>query len=264
MLELTNEVNKMELDNLRVDQIILDKELDDYDKMVIVVWDEIVILRSNFIIIEKIVKFPFSTFGLNDSNSSSFWSNVFVALFESCINKIWNLVYDRPGQYLTLITLREAIRERFIKEDFKEAFNQKISSIKFESKIKELEKKIIGLRHNIISHLQPKFNLNRGSQYNRYAVNLTELEQIILTADQLFQVLCFHSKGTLLVDFLRSQNGVNYSDVDGIFESVVKNSDVYKMPDEQSGFWPSYKENLSETAIDIINKYRKKFGDSEV
>ena len=53
MLELTNEVNKMELDNLRVDQIILDKELDDYDKMVIVVWDEIVILRSNFIIIEK-------------------------------------------------------------------------------------------------------------------------------------------------------------------------------------------------------------------
>ena len=264
MLELANEVNVMELDNLRVDQIILDKKLDDYDKMVVVIWDELVILRSNFIIIEKIVKFPFSTFGLNDSNSSSFWSNVFVALFENCINKIWNLVYDKPEKYLTLITLREAIRERLIKEEFKEAFNEEISSIKFESKIEDIKKKINGLRHNIISHLQPKFNLNRGVSYNEFAVNLSEFEQIILTADNLFQVLCFHSKGTLLVDFLRSQNGVNYSDVEGIFDSVVKNSDVYKMPDEQPDFWPSYRESLSRTDIEIINKYRKKFGDSEV
>ena len=254
----------MELENLRVEQIILDNKLDEYDKMVVVIWDEMVILRSNFIIIEKIVKFPFSTFVLNDSNSSSFWSNVFVALFESCVNKLWNLIYDKHNQYLTLITLREEMREKFIKEEFKEAFNQKISSINFESKIKELEKKIKGLRHNIISHLQRKFNLNRGSSYNRYAVNLNELEQIILTADQLFQVLSFHSKGTLLVYFLRSQNGVNYSAVDSIFDSIVKNSDVYKMPDEESNYWPSHKETLSETEIKIINEYRKKFGESEV
>lgn len=264
MLELANETIEMELENFRVEQIILDKELDEYDKMVDVIGNELVLLRSNFFIIEKIEKFPFSTFALNDTNSSSFWSNVFVALFESCINKLWNLIYDRSEKYLTLITLREDIRNKFIKEEYKEAFNKNILSIEFESEIEDIEKNIIGLRHNLISHLQRKFNLIKGVANNEYAVNLSELEQIILTADKLFQVLCFNSKGTLPFDLLLSQDGQKDSDIDFIFDSIVKNSDVYKMFDEQSGFWPTYRENLSKTDIKIINKYRNKFGDSGV
>lgn len=254
----------MNLDNLRIDQIIQEKEFDNYEKMVDVIGNELIILRSNYVLIEKIDKFPFSSFELSDTNSSSFWSNVFVALFESCINKIWNLIYAKPEDYLTLITLRESTRNIFLKKQYRKAFNEKISSINFESQIEDIMVKVNGLRHNLVSHLQPKFSLSNNIPINKFAINLSELEQIILTADNLFQVLCFKSKGTLLLDFVLSQDGQRNSEIDIIFDLIVKNSHVYNMPNAKSGYWNTYKENLSKSDIDNINKYRKKFGEEEL
>jgi len=239
-------------------------ELDNYNDMVNVIWAEIVTLRSNFINIEKIENFPFSTFVLPDTKSSSFWNFVYAALFESCINKIWNLVYSNPNKFLTLETLRKTINDEYIKEEYKEAFEKNISSIMSESHIEDLKEKVTRLRNHLVSHLQLEFNKNLEASVDKFAINLLELKNIILTANKLFQVLCFNSKGTLPIDLLQSQDGLIDSDLDSIFDSIVKNSDVFKMPEEQSGFWPSYRENLSSNDMKIINKYRKKFGLEEI
>lgn len=254
----------MELENFTPKQIILETELDNYNDMVNVIWAEIVTLRSNFINIEKIEKFPFSTFVLPDTKSSSFWNFVYAALFESCINKIWNLVYSNPNKFLTLETLRKTINDEYIKEEYKEAFEKNISSIMSESHIKDLKEKVTRLRNHLVSHLQLEFNKNLEASVDKFAINLLELKNIILTADKLFQVLCFNSKGTLPFDLLLSQDSQKNSDVDFIFDSMVKNSDIYKMPEKEPGYWPTHKETLSEIDLKIINEYRKRFGEEEI
>lgn len=254
----------MELENYTPKQFILETELDNYNEMVYVIWGEIVTLRSNFINIEKIENFPFSTFVLPDTRSSSFWNFVYAALFESCINKIWNLVYSNPNKFLTLETLRKAINDEYIKEEYKEPFEKDISSIMSESHIEDLKEKVNRLRNHLISHLQLEFNKNFEASVGKYAISFLELKNIILTANKLFKVLCFNSKETLPIDLLQSQDGQIDSDLDSILDSIVKNSDVYKMPDEQADFWPTYREDLSKIDIEIINKYRKKFGLEEI
>ena len=90
--------------------------------------------------------------------------------------------------------------------------------------------------------------------------------------NEVFRVLCFsegHSVYYPQYSPIITKPIINdieeLTDIEELLDLVVKNSDLFRMPEEQPEFWPHYKENnLSEKDIDIINAYRRKFNKREI
>ncbi|MBU4443611.1 hypothetical protein KJ656_00790, partial [bacterium] len=137
-------------------------------------------------------------------------------------------------------------------------------NIKCEDKIKNLREKIITLRHKVIAHLN-KEQCKRGIDkfISEHKIDISDLEILRNAIVKVFDYICFrHKRGTLPLDY--SDTIYSNTDIDRIFDALVKDSNVFKMPEDQPDYWPYHRENMSKNDIRIFNEYRIKFGRSPV
>lgn len=138
-------------------------------------------------------------------------------------------------------------------------FVQTLNSIDFDNSIETIEKNIQLIRHNYLAH----FNRNRNVEskkefFNEVKVKLLDLEKAKDLINSLFKLLCFgFEKSTISLGYIDPDEE---NDLDNILETLVKESIILNMPEQQSKLWKHYKERLSVSDIDIINGYREKFG----
>jgi hypothetical protein len=162
--------------------------------------------------------------------------------------------------------LKNNIRKNIIKiNDNLEDFNKELKKIKFDDARKNIKAKITALRHKKIAHFDKNWNIDLSAKsLNELIPELNEIFAICSKINELFDLLCFSEKRSVeYVEYnpkIKRPMEPDYkTDIDEILDNIAKESDLLNMPEKQSEFWPHYKENLTETELEMLNNYRTKF-----
>lgn len=244
---------------LESEKIINSTYLNMYKKNMKTIQFQIVELNTNIFLLNKIIEFPFTIFNQNNSESI-FWENTLKLLFESCVLIIWrvSIESDKKDKILPINKLKSQIYQNLKSQSFKDIFDHEAPSIDFRFKYPKIKQKVEQIRHNLIAHINEKaYGLER--RVPQYGISLSEIEALCKEIDTLFKYLCFKNEiGTLPLSISKYVEQGN-TDIDHIFDSLVKTSVILHMPENEPDYWPYYKQNFAPKDLEIFNKYRIKF-----
>jgi hypothetical protein len=211
--------------------------------------------------LEKITAFRFDLFG---DYSRNFWELSEQALFESSIMVIWRVAVDSHSDGLTLQKLKKQILQNLKDDGLKREFRRLLKEIQFEEKIKNLKPAIQEIRHNYIAH----FNLGKHvsptpKQIEERTIRFSELKKFRNALNSLFDLLCFGHNAVLPFDYFQLP-GNRPTDIEKLLDGVARDSGILNVPEIDLYTWPSRREKLKREDLELINKYRIKFGLPEV
>lgn len=162
--------------------------LDQYERELTFIWDQVVRLNTNVYLLEKIVDFPF---GEEVVIEPTFWEYALEALFDSSVLISWKLVSDKKG--FSLLQFKNSVSERYIEEEEKMEFKELIKKIEFNRKLESEKGKVEVLRQKQIAHL----DLKAREQVEAIKLDITELRELVNLITELFTVLSFSAKAVL-------------------------------------------------------------------
>jgi len=256
----------MNFELVDISEILNSDWIDEYTTQIDHVWHQILQLNTNMFILEKVWKFPFEVFCIHEP---LFWRAVSASLYESCILIISKLAINSHKSKLSLNRLKNEIRKH-LKPELLSEFDLKLNTLKFDKTVNKLKSRICALRNNRIAHYDKEWNSNVDiPKLNKIVLNLEELIEIKSKIEQLFNVLCFSKKHS--TDFMEyspliiwPKGETKSTDIEELLDNIAKHSGILNMPEEQSEFWTHYRQQLGEHDLGILNKYRHKFGLSNV
>jgi len=210
--------------------------------------------------------FDFPSDWILGPEKETFLTLVKVSLFENSLLIISKLTSDTSKDFLTLPRFKNWLGKQ-IKEEYRNSFNRSLRENRFNKAIDASLEKVKCIRDNFIAHLIVDENL-RPKIPEDIEISLREVNTICKQLNSLFAVLCFGEERLMVpIDYSPIvQHPVGSdprSDIEYLLDLIVQDSYLFKMP-EESPYWEIEKEHLDPEAINIINKYRKKFGIPEV
>jgi len=253
----------LNLNELDPSEVLKPSALQSYESGLNLIWKELLRLNSNLFVLDKILKFP-SEVVIGPQNN--FFKLVNIGLTENSILVITKLVVDEGEEIASILRFKNWIKKQ-VKGKYKDAFDCVLRQKRIE--IKALEKvggKIKPIRVNLIAHL-----IVDGSYQLKYSgdlrISLQELNLICEKLNSLFDALCFGHKYALLpLEYdSRIQHPVGVdtrSDIEYFLDLIVKNSDWYKRPESLD--WLAERPHLPPEDINLMNEYRRKYGEPEV
>ena len=132
-----------------------------------------------------------------------------------------------------------------------------------ESDFNQAISRIRALRHNYIAHLNYEFNVNPDPQaLNQIAVELCDLKKLRDELVTFFRLLCLGHQYIIAPPEYRD-SGIWQSDIEEVMDCLAGKSLVLHMPKNDPDRWSSYRENLSQEELDMLNEWRRKCGLSE-
>ncbi len=252
------------MEDLSPSDVIEASWLETYERLLNVIWHQLIELNRNLFLIRRIENFPFNVFMPAYANRI-FWHLTRNALIEKSIMIIWRVVMDTDSDSLTLRYFKNQIFEHLCNKDVEKRLRKDLKENGFENKITQLKSKIKNARHYYLAHLNTDALINPDSQKIQETINLTELDEILVISQELFDLLSFgNGHGLWYVGYLDSQREKQETDIDRLLDSVARESAFLNMPERDPVGWEIRKSQYSETALSIINAYRRKFGLNEV
>ncbi len=215
----------------------------DIRKKVEILWEQLVILNSNLLVLKKIINFPWHLFQPNPF--PQFWSLTLKNLYDMCILIIWRITENNSKR----LSLPQVINE--IK-------NSKIEG--YLKDINEIHRKVLKIRHGEIAHLGDKWMTNLQKRH-QYLLSIDSMKKMSDNLTKIFSAIC---------EILGFEGGREFvlwgldKEIEKLLNKFVKESPLLRMPEEQPGHWEIYKKKLSSSDIDILNQYRTKFGLSRI
>lgn len=252
--------NSVNLEELDPSEILESSSLKSYEETLELIWSEVLRLRSNLFILDKLLNFPhdpkYLFFG---PQQQDFFESVEIALTEGTVLLITKLTTDGED-YLSMSRFKNWIRNH-IKREYRADFDRLLRASKFSPTIKRSRKSVEEIRHCRIAHLIVDENLRPKVVTDK--IPFQEISSIASDLKRLFGLLCFGIEHlTLPIQYEpRVQHPVGVdprSDIEYLLDLLIQNSHLFKMPDE-SPYWEHEKEALSPEIIEILNEYRKKF-----
>jgi hypothetical protein len=247
-------------------EILEPSSLQHYEESLGLIWRELVRLNSCLFVLDKLLEFPSTLF--LDPGRETFLTLAKLSLFESSLLIISKLVTDPGPDVLTIRRFKNRVREQ-IKEEYRKSFDHHLKENRFDEIVNTLPKKdeIKRIRDNFVAHLIVDKNLQPKISED-VKISFPQVDAICKNLNSLFDVLCFGVEHLMLpLDYSpRVQHPVGSdprSDIEYILDLIVQDSHFFKMP-EESQYWDIERKGLSSKEIDILNKYRRKFGKPEV
>lgn len=252
----------MNLQEVQPAEVIESSWLEEYERSIDRIWQQLVRLNINLYILDKLLNFPFDLFSPMPGQRT-FFSIVRANLFEFSILTAWKMVEDT----LTLRRFKNEIRQH-IRCKYKNSFDVALKETKFERQIKPLVKPLKTLRDKRIAHLDKDFNLS-SQQIKEMRVSLSDLRVLRDALNQLFEVLCFgYQRHVLPIEYnpeVWHPPGVDArSDIERLLDNVARDSPLLNMPENEPDRWPYFREGLPTDVLQVLNEYRRKFGLPEV
>ena len=246
----------MDLEELKIDQVINNNFIEDYTKHIEAIWWQIVELDTDIYILNKLSKLPFETFHLTFP-SSPFWGQIYKTLFDMSLLIIWRISFDPNKKSLTLNKINQLIQKNSVSDDIIE----KLKTLELSPWIVDTKIKVEKLRHKLIGHSDIIINTYKPQEFfNMYRVRLNDLEKCRDDIVRYFDILCFdHNYSTRTREYLDFVDSDRETDIDKIFNLMVKDSPIFKMQDEHPEFWEKYyKKKIDKKDLEIIDYYRAK------
>jgi len=236
--------------------------LEEYERRMNLLWQELILLNSNLYVLEKLSKFPIHLF--TDPVRGNFLDIVAVSLSSMCAMSIWRLRLDKNRKSLTLERFKDDIREH-VRSKYRQDFDTALENLKWDKRALERVKRF---RHKRMAHFDSKCNLSPELRRTLW-LSLPLLSKLCDTLNRLFEILCFGCERIVLhiaydprIQHPRDMDSCN--DVEIVLDAIARNSDLLNMPEKQPYHWAAYRTNLSKDDLKVLNEYRTKFGLSEV
>lgn len=255
--------NSNSFKNLEPSDILVPSSVQPYEAGIELIWKELLRLNSNLFILEKLLNFPSD---LIIGPDEPFFVLVNVALAENSMLVITKLVTDEGEEKGSILRFKNWVvnntRDEY-RNTLKDLLNKKKEDI---TALKKASGKIKLLRDYVIAHLivDKKNNLKYSGNPK---ISFQELDSIRKRLNDLFDALCFSCEYPLLpaIYEFRAQQPAgtdSRSDIEYYLDLIIQDSYWYKRPDSQ--YWKLEREYLSQNELDLLNEYRKKFGQPEV
>ncbi|HOI29743.1 MAG TPA: hypothetical protein PLZ15_08260 [Melioribacteraceae bacterium] len=234
-----------------------------YTKDIESIWWEIVKLNSTLFVLNKIVKFNFKFFG-SYLTKDHFWQILRQSLYESCLLSLWKIDVDNTfDKGKTLNQIKNEIIGNLKLDEDRLLFISEIKKNNYSKNVSELSEKVRLLRHNAVAHLNFE-GIPRPSENEETKIRFEEIEYFTSQINILFEFICF-GNGHFVVPLEYYEgdrvdsNQKHITDIEEILDTLVKESNVFKMPIERPQVWEHYHKKLSVTEVNLINSYREKF-----
>lgn len=238
--------------------------LEEYERRMNPLWQDLRLLNSNLYVLQKVSKFPIHLF--TEPLRGNFLDIVAVNLSSMCAMSIWRLWLDpdRDRRSLTLKRFSEDVGKH-LRPKYRQEFNTASANLKWdECALERVEK----FRHKRMAHYDSKCNLSPELRRKLW-LSLPGLTNLRDTLNRMFEILCFGCERSVLhiaydpkVQHPRDMDP--RSDVEVILDNIARNSPLLNMPEEQPQAWPFSRERLPEDDLRALNEYRRKFELPEV
>lgn len=245
------------LSELSPHEVLEDVWLTSYEQNIEVIWQQLISLNLSIHALNKLISFPFDLF---ETTPQHFWKLVVKALFETCVMTIWRIAVDTDKDVLTLQKFKNQINQHVQDEKYRKLLNDLIKKKKLDKEIKVLGQKIEAIRHNFIAHLNLLQHTDpTSSEILQKPLVLSELEQYQKTVNDYFELLCFNNfKAHLPWEYV--SDNTSEDEIDNLLVNIARHSTLINTPEKNPYLWPSIRDSLTESQVEILNKYRSKVG----
>jgi len=243
----------MSIDSLELHakDILTEDGLEEYEKGREIFFRELVELNAILYLAEQVINFPFDLFSSPDK--TVFFSIVMHSFYDSVILTITRLTTDQQKNVYTLLRFKNKVRD-WVKPEFKKEFEIRVKG--FEKKTKELRKKAEALRNRRIAHLDEDFV--SGTIKLSYP-DLSELQDLCKEITSLFNALCFNVENLMLPEPYSLNRGHN-TDIEQLLDCLARDSYLLNMPEQNLQRWSVRQQKLTQEQMNVLNRYRRKFG----
>lgn len=235
-----------------------------YNHHLDVFFNFLVELNTDIYIIERILAFPVDLFSGGHAEGDIFFSRIIANFADNAILMITKLVKDDgTSEARAVYNLRHFKNDiiRALKDEYKELFFQQFKAVDFEKRTDALLQKAKMIRDHRIAHHAPGiFQANFGQTTQQVQLLFQEMKELRDALNEYYEALTFGAECFMLP--LSYQD--NTSDVDEVLDSYAKNSAILNMPELDPEKWKYQRERLTDEAKAHLNRYRKKFGLSEI
>ncbi len=235
-----------------------------YEDHVELIWEQLIRLNSSIFILENLLSFPFDLFL---PGPRYFWNLVEEALFETCVMTIWRVAVDSSFEEgLTIRQLKNEILQHLNSDENREEFKRLLRKVNFDQAIARVEPVIREIRHSYIAHFHLEKHVNPPPEER--VLLFSEVQKFRDALNSLFELLCFgHGKATLPFEYhpdLRYPKANRFTDIELLLDNVAQYSPLLNMPEQNPTQWVHTREKLKDQEIEMLNKYRVRFGLSRV
>jgi hypothetical protein len=253
----------MNIRNVDSKDVLAADALPEYERGISFFFSELVELNINIYIIKQILEFPLDLF--RHRSQTVFFRMAVHNFFNASLLIITKLATDQKGDLYTLLRFRNRIKE-IAKPEYRKLLREYFKQTQFDQQTNLMLKRAKSLRDNRVAHTSKE--LLEGAM-NDIDLDFSELESLCDTLNSLLNTLSFNVGNRFLpAHYLPN---VQYPpgreqkpDIEELIDCVAKNSDLLNMPDRNPGWWDIQQQTLAKGELKQLNKYRRKFGLTEV
>ncbi|MGO8898593.1 MAG: hypothetical protein ACLQU5_09625 [Isosphaeraceae bacterium] len=219
--------------------------------------DKLSILHHDVYFVQRIVDFPFDLF--TRPYEDYFLRLVADNFLQVAILQITKLTTDSGGDAHTLRHFKNFMGTA-IRDEFQADYRQVLNQAKFNPRIENLITKAKYLRDKHIAH-------SVGDQVD--VLTFSEIKEIVQELTSLFEVASFSTEYRYLIlaydPTVRHPVGTDpRPDIERILDSIARESSVLHEPETNPVAWPYLRQGWPPERVEQFNRYRRKFGLSEV
>lgn len=220
-------------------------------------WENLVALNRANSLLQEVRSFPFDDLWVD---RSGFWRTVELSLFESCVTLIYRLVCDPDKKSITLEKFGKKVRQQVSQasEENGRLLKSQVKSLSFDHLRSEMCAKIGWQRQKKVAHLDEAEHIALASLRESSAIRdevVKDLDNWVKSINELWDTLLQRPRS--VEDTLSTQD---VEQVRRLLDFWASESELLNLPESNPGIWKMKKPGLSDTQLEILNKYREKFG----
>ncbi len=219
-------------------------------------------MNTRIFILDHVVPFPFHL--LSDSGSV-FFRFVFEDLFNASMLTITRMTTDTGSDLVTLLQFKQQVLQ-WIRPEYSADLRARLRAVRFDAETRRLAERARFLRDERLAHNQKLAVMGSvGSQ----AVTLGELKTLGGRLRCVLDAISFDTENVYLpLQYLPTLNHppgfYPRPDIEVLLDLIARDSSLLNLPETNPDKWQRRRRALSETDIFSLNRYRKRFGLSEV
>lgn len=230
-----------------------------YDADMDFLWSHSYRLSTNVILYGKIMRFPFEVFGDPDNMC---WGLFADALLESCTIAIYRLAWDQTRGALTVGRFRDWMLSNSSHPEASTELRDRLSSLVVDGIQADTCTRVKEFRHNWLAHIGQRETILANT--SGLFPSIGELERCCDAIHADIDTMSLDSTRMQTYSQYQTRRGEVHegqpTDLDRLLDLVALHSALYRMPEEQPGYWPVHKSGLPASQLRTLEAYRERLG----
>ncbi len=253
---------------LEAKDILLDEAaVTEYEQAMAFFYHHLVELNVNLYLVEQILRFPLKLIQREEAPGQNIFFHHFIdnAMYMSVLG-ITRLVADDRTDVFTITAFQQKLL-KLVKPEYEAAYKERLRDNRFsDPQIRNIRERAREFRNTRVAHLgQDFFRGAYDSTIKRAELFFPEVKALCEKLNQCFSNLGFGTQYLMLPTcYGDNKPAYHRSDIERILDGLAKDSHILNLPETSPGRWQVVRSTLSESELNQLNHYRRKFYMREV